>query len=153
MSRRGVERFAWGSKWDEATDEDEHQRIKNTIISNANIMEHNEEDDDLKLAKASAGLLADLESCLPKLLWKPSRKDGERGRVHSHVRRKDLDYVINLVCVYPSNVNHSRPSSRHHIGRTLPKRATSPRCEAENTLATNCRCLSRVSTQAYHSSE
>jgi hypothetical protein len=61
-------------------------------------MEYNEEDDDIKLAKASAGLLADLESCLPKLLWKPSRTKAERGRVHSHVRRKDLDYVINLVC-------------------------------------------------------
>jgi hypothetical protein len=60
-------------------------------------MEHNEEDDDIKLARASAGLLADLESCLPKVLWKPCGNDGERGRVHSHVRRKDVDYVIKLV--------------------------------------------------------
>lgn len=64
----------------------------------ANTMEQNDEDDDIKLAKASAGLLADLESCLPKVLWKPSRTNAERGRVHSHVRRKDLDYIINLVC-------------------------------------------------------
>jgi len=65
-------------------------------------MEHNEEDDDLKLAKASAGLLADLESCLPKVLWKPSRTDAGRGRVHSYVRRTDLDYITNLVCLCSS---------------------------------------------------
>lgn len=63
-------------------------------------MEHNEEEDDVKLAKASAGLLADLESCLPKVLWKPSRIEADRGRVHSRVRQKDLDYIINLVCQY-----------------------------------------------------
>jgi hypothetical protein len=65
-----------------------------------NKMEHNEEDDDIKLAKASAGLLADLESCLPKVLWKPSRTKAERGRVHSNVRRKDLDYIISIVCLH-----------------------------------------------------
>jgi len=66
-------------------------------------MEHNEEDDDVKLARASAGLLADLESCLPKVLWKPTptRTNAKRGRVHSHVRCKDLDYLINLVCMLP----------------------------------------------------
>ena len=60
-------------------------------------MEGNDEDEDVKLARASAGLLADLESCLRKILWKPSRSQAAHGRVHSRVRQKDLDYVINLV--------------------------------------------------------
>lgn len=59
-------------------------------------MESPDEDDDLKLVKASAGLLSDLESALPKLLWKPS-KDGSHGRVHTQTWRRDLDYVIRLV--------------------------------------------------------
>ena len=63
----------------------------------AHVMETVEEDGDIKLARASAGLLADLESCLPKLLWKPSRDSAARGPVHSRVRQKDLDYIINLV--------------------------------------------------------
>jgi hypothetical protein len=65
-------------------------------------MEANDEDEDVKLARASAGLLADLESCLQKVLWKPSRNNGiPHGRVHSRVRKKDLDYLINLVCSTP----------------------------------------------------
>jgi len=93
----------------------EHQHINSNILSLGDedsvkgaqsitcAMEHNEEDDDVKLAKASAGLLADLELCLPKVLWKACRTNhAERGRGHSHVRRKDVDYVINLVCLHPS---------------------------------------------------
>ena len=78
-------------------------------------MEPNEEEDDVKLARASAGLLADLESCLPKVLWKPCRNDGERGRVHSYVRRKDVDYVINLVCLHVVRLFCCRLSSRHSL--------------------------------------
>lgn len=62
-------------------------------------MEQNEEEDDVRLAKASASLLSDLEEHLPKLLWKPSRSDTNRhGSVHSRVKRKDLDYIVNSVC-------------------------------------------------------
>jgi hypothetical protein len=65
-------------------------------------MEANDEDEDVKLARASGGLLADLESCLQKVLWKPSRNHGaSHGRVHSRVRQKDLEYLINLVCSTP----------------------------------------------------
>ncbi|KAM0716870.1 hypothetical protein Q7P37_006722 [Cladosporium fusiforme] len=61
-------------------------------------MEHNDEEDDVRLAKASAGLLTDLELHLPKLLWKSSRRDNNsHDSVHSRVRRKDLDYIINLI--------------------------------------------------------
>jgi len=61
-------------------------------------MEANDEDEDVKLARASAGLLADLESCLQKVLWKkPTQNNITHGRVHSRVRQKDLDYLINLV--------------------------------------------------------
>jgi hypothetical protein len=62
-------------------------------------MEANDEDEDVKLARASAGLLADLESCLQKVLWKkPAQNHTAHGGVHSRVRLKDLDYIINLVC-------------------------------------------------------
>ena len=64
-------------------------------------MKTNEEDDDLQLVRASAGLLLDLETHLPKLLWKPSDKGTSssdvHGPVHTRVRHKDLAYIINLV--------------------------------------------------------
>lgn len=60
-------------------------------------MESADDDDDLKLVQASAGLLSDLESALPKLLWKPTKSGNTRGRVHSQVKRRDLDYIIRLV--------------------------------------------------------
>jgi hypothetical protein len=106
MSRRGGRAFHRCEILDGATDDysiNASNQIKSDIRRrdrDAAIMEYNEEDDDIKLARASAGLLADLESCLPKVLWKPSRTKAERGRVHSHVRRKDLDYTINLVCTF-----------------------------------------------------
>ena len=60
-----------------------------------------EDDEDLLLVKASAGLLDDLQEHLPKLLWKPSATGqstvSHHGGVHSRVRHKDLSYVVNLV--------------------------------------------------------
>lgn len=50
-----------------------------------------EEDDDLGLVRASASLFADLQSSLPKLVWKSN------GRAHRFIRLRDLEYVINLV--------------------------------------------------------
>lgn len=69
-------------------------------------MESTEDDEDyeLKLVKASATLIADLEDALPKLLWKPA-KSGNSRKVHTQVRRRDLDRVINLVCVLASTSN------------------------------------------------
>lgn len=65
-------------------------------------MEANDDDEDVKLARASAGLLSDLELCLPKVLWKkPAQNHAVHGRGHSRVRQKDLDYIINLVCSTP----------------------------------------------------
>jgi hypothetical protein len=85
--------------------------------TSAKTMAHNEEDSDIKLARASAGLLADVELCLPKLLWKPSRTNAERGQVHSRVRRKDVDYIINLVChcLPILIIVEGRTSSLHHL--------------------------------------
>jgi hypothetical protein len=75
----------------------ETNKGRNTT-SPTHVMETNDEEEDVKLARVSAGLLADLESCLPKILWKASRNnDASHGRVHSRVRQKDLDYIINLV--------------------------------------------------------
>ena len=59
-------------------------------------MEGSEDDDDLKLVKASAALLADLEDALPKIFWKPAAS-GNGRKVHTQVRRKDLDHVTRLV--------------------------------------------------------
>lgn len=52
-----------------------------------------QDDDDLRLIRASASLLEDLEISLPRILWKP----GHRSRVHQLVRLRDLDYIIQLV--------------------------------------------------------
>jgi hypothetical protein len=99
-------------------------------------MEGNDEDEDVKLARASAGLLADLELSLPKVLWKkPAQNHTTHGRVHSRVRQKDLDYIINLVCStsYTAIQSHS---SRLAIDRTLPRRASPSRYEIESIIAT-----------------
>lgn len=50
-----------------------------------------EDDEDLKLVKASASLLDELVQNLPKLLRRRS------GKVHALVRTKDLDHIVNLV--------------------------------------------------------
>ena len=60
-------------------------------------MESPEDEDELKLAKQSAGLLSDLEAALPKLFWKASKISSNVPRVHTQVKRRDLDYVIRLV--------------------------------------------------------
>ncbi|KAF2488225.1 armadillo-type protein [Neohortaea acidophila] len=60
-------------------------------------MENADDDDDLRLAQASAGLIADLELALPKILWKRRRTGDPRGRVHIQVRQRDLDYAIRLL--------------------------------------------------------
>ncbi|KAF2861732.1 hypothetical protein K470DRAFT_214232, partial [Piedraia hortae CBS 480.64] len=52
-----------------------------------------DDDDDLKLVKASASLLSDLKESLPKLLWKP----GKPRRAHRQVRKNDLDHVTKLI--------------------------------------------------------
>lgn len=57
-------------------------------------MENADEEDDLKLVKASAGLLNDLEHDLPRLLFKQSKS---HRRVHTRVKKRDLDRVANLV--------------------------------------------------------
>jgi hypothetical protein len=51
-----------------------------------------EVDDDLRLMRASAGLLSDLQIALSKLLWKREAKG-----VHQLVRTRDLDHVVQLV--------------------------------------------------------
>jgi len=60
-------------------------------------MDTTEDDDDLELVRASASLLSDLEISLPKILWNPSKSGTGHGAVHSQVKQKDLDYIINLV--------------------------------------------------------
>lgn len=51
-----------------------------------------QDDDDLRLIRASNSLLEDLERSLPRLLWK-----SKTNRVHQLVRLRDLDYVLQLV--------------------------------------------------------
>lgn len=68
-------------------------------------MEPADDDDDLRLVKASATLLGDLEDVLPKLLWK-SAKSGNARKVHSQIKRRDLDNVINLVRLLSPHVLH-----------------------------------------------
>ena len=56
-----------------------------------------DEDTDLKLVRASAGLLSDLESALPKVLWRRAESGSSHGRVHARVKQQDLDYIVKLV--------------------------------------------------------
>ncbi|EMC91636.1 hypothetical protein BAUCODRAFT_116501 [Baudoinia panamericana UAMH 10762] len=60
-------------------------------------MESPDEEDDVKLIKASASLLSDLESALPLLLWRPAATAAGKQRVHTRVKQRDLDYVIKLI--------------------------------------------------------
>lgn len=60
-------------------------------------MENTDDDDDLKLVQASAGLIADLELALPKILWKQPKKGDPHRRVHTQVKQRDLDYAIRLL--------------------------------------------------------
>ena len=55
------------------------------------------EDDELRLVRASASLLADLEASIPKLLWKLSRSSTGHLQVHRYVKEKELAYVKTLV--------------------------------------------------------
>ncbi|KXS97845.1 hypothetical protein AC578_7635 [Pseudocercospora eumusae] len=59
-------------------------------------MENADEEDDVKLVKASAGLLADLENELPKLLWKRCTQ-GKPRQAHTKVKTRDLDRIVNLI--------------------------------------------------------
>lgn len=73
----------------------------NTMDSAAkNETENETEDEELKLIKASAGLLADFEAELPKVLWKTIPSSPKR--VHKHVTKHDLNRLVQLVC--PDNV-------------------------------------------------
>lgn len=67
-----------------------------------NETENETEDEELKLKliKASAGLLADFEAELPKVLWKTIPSSPKR--VHKHVTKHDLNRLVQLVC--PDNV-------------------------------------------------
>jgi hypothetical protein len=54
------------------------------------------EEDDLKLLRASVGLLTDLQVLLSRILWKTSKNTGTTV-VHRLVREKDLDHAISKV--------------------------------------------------------
>lgn len=54
------------------------------------------EEDDLKLLRASVGLLTDLQYLLHRILWKTS-KDTGTSVVHRLVRERDLDRAISKV--------------------------------------------------------
>ncbi|EGP84313.1 uncharacterized protein MYCGRDRAFT_110699 [Zymoseptoria tritici IPO323] len=60
-------------------------------------MEPQEEDDDLKLAKASAGLLNDLERDLPRVLWKASKPGSGTRKAHTRVRKRDLQRITSYI--------------------------------------------------------
>lgn len=75
-------------------------------------MEAQEDDDDLKLAKASAGLLSDLERDLPKILWQAKSRPG-RKHAHTQVKSRDLDRIISYVCA--SEPRHARKICLHWV--------------------------------------
>ncbi|KAI7135785.1 hypothetical protein KC352_g30542, partial [Hortaea werneckii] len=60
-------------------------------------MGSNDDDADLQLIKASPSLLSDLQDALPRALWRPAKTDSAPGRVHSQVRQRDLDNILQLI--------------------------------------------------------
>lgn len=70
-----------------------NRRTTSPVLQSVNNMENADEDEDLKLLKASPGLLAELESSIPRLLFKSPSKH----RAHTRVKKRDLDNVVNLV--------------------------------------------------------
>ena len=60
-------------------------------------MDDADDEEDLELVRASAGLLSDLESALRKLLWKRQKTITRHKAVHKYVKRRDLQFVVNLV--------------------------------------------------------
>ena len=56
-----------------------------------------EDDEELRLARASGALLSDLENDLPRLLWKRKNPSNDRLHVHQYVRADDLEYIVQLV--------------------------------------------------------
>ena len=99
-------------------------------------MENAEDDEDLKLFKASATLLSDLEACLPQLLWRRAKSPSSRGRVHTQVKQRDLDHVLKLVRWSVTLLRD--PSSWRLVDRALSGRTTAARCQAEVPPATTC---------------
>lgn len=62
-----------------------------------------DEEDDLKLQRASASLLADFSQLLPRLLRKRCH-DGTPGQIRQQVREGDMYKACVLVCFPPSHV-------------------------------------------------
>lgn len=55
------------------------------------------EDEDVKLRRASASLLSDLQALLDRVLWKLKVENSGYGQIHRRVREADLDRIISLV--------------------------------------------------------
>lgn len=55
------------------------------------------DDEDIRLQRASAGLLSDLHSSLGKILWKSTPVSAGRRQVHGLVRQRDLDRLLSFV--------------------------------------------------------
>ncbi|KAF2265786.1 hypothetical protein CC78DRAFT_578959 [Lojkania enalia] len=54
------------------------------------------EDEDLKLQRASAALISDLEKWIPKILWK-QKQDSNLSEVHQRVRERDMFKIFGLI--------------------------------------------------------
>ncbi|OJD35564.1 beta-tubulin cofactor d [Diplodia corticola] len=55
------------------------------------------DDEDIRLQRASAGLLSDLRSSLGKILWKSTPASAGHRRIHRLVRQRDLDRLLSFV--------------------------------------------------------
>lgn len=55
------------------------------------------DDDDIRLQKASGGLISELGVLLDVILWRRLDPASKSRKVHSRVRKRDLDRAITLV--------------------------------------------------------
>ena len=63
------------------------------------------EDEDIKLQRASASLLSDLQALLDRVLWKLKVENSGYGQIHRRVREADLERIISLVAFLSSFVS------------------------------------------------
>ena len=56
-----------------------------------------EDDEDLRLTRTAKVLLAELEECLPKVLWKGGINTTKSRKVHQRIKTRCLEHIIQQV--------------------------------------------------------
>lgn len=99
------------------------------------------EDEDIKLQRASASLLSDLQALLDRVLWKLKVENSGYGQIHRRVREADLDRVISLVAFLSSFIS---PLLNDFSGWTVPRGSTVARLANEESHSSVSCCVFEI---------